>query len=353
MQSMTSLEPLVKEKADKLVERLLTEAASSSAHVADALKICSLFSFEVVCKAGFAKEFLGGDDDDSLSLLRAMDGSAMTMLFNAAIPWLRRSGFAKSAPGVIGKSYRSLAFWESRSRELVDHFLASTNENDIYLLTPYVKGTDGFLNRLLTRDELVEESMGIMFAGSGTTSITLTYLLYALSRSENQHIQQRLQQELTNASDDIATIKALPFLNAVIKETFRLYPTIISTLPRVLSEPITIESHVLPPGTVVGMQNLVHHRDPDIFPRSDVFLPERWLHATEEMEAALTPFSVGRRNCIGQNLAWLELYLAVSRIFSSVEFKLGSSMHDDDMEMEDRFNVTPRGKKLLLEVRKI
>lgn len=230
LQSVTSLELLIIEKADMLVERLVAEAASSPSGVADALKLCGLFSFEVVCKAGFAKDFFEGTGDDSQALLNAMDGSAMTMIFDTAMPWLRKSGFATLVPGQIGKSYRSRDFWESKSRDMVAHSLAHSKETDIYLLTSYVRGTDGVFGRSLVEEEIVEKAIGIMFAGSGTTSTTLTYLLYAISRPENRHIQQRLREELKTVPNNITSIRNLPFMNAIIKETFHLYLTIFSTL---------------------------------------------------------------------------------------------------------------------------
>ena len=51
---------------------------------------------------------------------------------------------------------------------------------------PLLAREDAFLERLLTEDEIVEEAMGIAFAGSGTASTTLVYLLYNLSRPENR-----------------------------------------------------------------------------------------------------------------------------------------------------------------------
>jgi hypothetical protein len=64
------------------------------------------------------------------------------------------------------------------------------------------------------------------------------------------------------------------------------------------------------------------------------------------MEAALTPFSLGRRNCIGQNLAWQELYWAVVCIMrEGLRLRVGSEMTDYDMELEDRFNIAPRGHR--------
>jgi cytochrome P450 len=85
----------------------------------------------------------------------------------------------------------------------------------------------------------------------------------------------------------------------------RLYPTIISTLPRVLDVELMVGNgkYRLPAGTKIGMQNYVHHRDPEVFPAPEQFLPERWLGgSTKEMVGALTPFSLGPRSCLGQNL---------------------------------------------------
>jgi len=207
-----------------------------------------------------------------------------------------------------------------------------------------------FLGRRLNNEEFVEEAMGIMFAGSGTTSSTLTYLLYAISRPENRAVQERLREEIQSTTDQIDAIRNLPYLNAVIKETFRLYPTIISTLPRTLDEPLTLEGYILPAGTIISMQNFVHHRDRAIFADPDFFLPERWLESTKEMEAALTPFGIEPRSCIGQNLAWEELYIAISVVLNRVALSLGEEMREEDMEMEDRFNIAPKGKKLMLKV---
>jgi cytochrome P450 len=69
------------------------------------------------------------------------------------------------------------------------------------------------------------------------------------------------------------------------------------------------------------------------------------------MELALTPFSIGRRNCIGQNLAWRELYWAISTILSvGFHLRLGGETKTWEMDMDDRFNVAPKGKRLMLEV---
>lgn len=137
----------------------------------------------------------------------------------------------------------------------------------------------------------------------------------------------------------------------------RVYPTIISTLPRILDKPLAVGKHLLPEGTFVGMQNYVHHRDPLLYPHPDEFWPDRWLAdagaesgSIRDMNSALTPFSLGPRSCIGQNLARVELYLATSKVFRNYRLSVNSDMTQWDMEMEDRFNVAPKGRRCLLDV---
>ncbi|KAF4999152.1 hypothetical protein FDECE_11580 [Fusarium decemcellulare] len=352
LQSVALLDSLIREKAQCLAKRMAAGASLSGNGSVDVLKLCALFSFEVVCQAGFAKNFLDEPGHDEAStLLEAMDGSALTLIFDSALPLISRLGIGRNLPGAAGDAYRKRDHWREMSYRMVDHFLKNCASDEKYLLTPLATGVDDFLGRKLSHDELVEEAMGYMFAGSGTTSSTLTYLLYEISKTENSDIQERLRSEITSMPGDIVAIKNNQYLNAVIKETFRCHPTIISTLPRTLLEPLVLDKYTLPPGTVVGMQNWLHHRDPSVFPDPDCFIPDRWLEETPEMKSALTPFSIGKRNCIGQNLAWQELYWAVSEIMrSGLELRLGKDMASWEMEMEDRFNMSPRGRRLILAV---
>jgi cytochrome P450 len=209
-----------------------------------------------------------------------MEGSAFTFIFDGLMPWLGPTGLGAKLPGPAGDAHRAMDAWTIASRQMVREYLqkaAKDEDDDAKLLSPYKDRTDAYLGRPLDLEGFVEEAMGIMFARTGTTSSTLTYLLYALALPENQAIQSRHRQEMLGWAMDLASLRKVPYLNAVIKETFRLYPTIISTLPRILDQPLHVGDVTLPPGTVVGMQTYVHHRDPAVFPQPESFLPERWL----------------------------------------------------------------------------
>ncbi|OOQ87506.1 hypothetical protein PEBR_20328 [Penicillium brasilianum] len=331
-------------------------AKNSPTRTVDVFELCGLYSLGVICEAAFAMDMSAENADRLKLLMKAMDDSAKTLPLTSIMPWLRSAGLGLKLPGPVGHAFRQTQYWETRAHEMVTHLMRVTGNGteslEKNLLAPLLNGVDSFLGRKLTKDELVEEAMGIMFAGSGTTSTTLTYLFYAISLPENSAIQTKLREEvLSLPDDDILALRNNDYINAVIKETFRLFPTIISTLPRIVTETFQMENLTLPTGTVVGMQNYVHHRDPSVFPEPNMFRPERWLESTKEMELSLTPFSMGRRNCIGQNLAWDELYLAVDSVMRApFKLLLGKEVKSGEMDMEDRFNIAPKGRRLMLEI---
>lgn len=292
LQSMHKLEHIIRDKSRLLADRFLSDAAASKRGTVDAYELCALFSFELVCAAGFAKDF--DNRSSALSVLRAMETSGPRFIFNGIFPPLKDASWNTKVPGRIGAVYTAHNYWHECSRQMVREYLDRKDSEDIqdFLLAPFRDGVDGWLGRQLSEAEFVEEAMGIMLAGSGTTSSTLTYILYVISLPRNKHVQERLREEILSVSNtnNLAALREAPYLNAVIKETMRLYPTIISTLPRILDQPIYIDGMELPPGVVVGMQNYVHHRDPVVFPDPESFTPERWLESPklEAMEAALS-----------------------------------------------------------------
>ncbi|EXJ67488.1 uncharacterized protein A1O5_09501 [Cladophialophora psammophila CBS 110553] len=357
-QAVFDNEALIVDKAKILVRRLSqTGKEPILEKPVNAFALNGLFSLEVILACAFNRHHGDVPSHDAATLLEAMDSTAVAIRTAAALPFLSRA-VGRMLPGPIGRSFKQWDLWQDVTQNLLKEFQQHElplDKTQKFMATPMLVNEDPYLGRRLTQLELVEELMGITFAGSGTTSSTLTYLLYAMSKDMGR--QERLRQELrTVAGTSLNEVKNLPYLNAVLKETFRLYPTIMSTLPRILDRPVNIGDHVLPPGTLVGMQNYVHHRDAELFHRPDEFLPERWLEENgnalriRDMESALTPFSLGPRNCIGQNLAKAELYLAVSNIFGKLRLQLNADMTEWDVEVEDPFNIAPKGRRPLLDV---
>ncbi|KIO15695.1 hypothetical protein M407DRAFT_34718 [Tulasnella calospora MUT 4182] len=85
----------------------------------------------------------------------------------------------------------------------------------------------------MTDQEVIDQIITIVIAGHETTGTYLDWLLYELSRPENQHIQSKLREELLSVSSDRPTLEelnALPYLDAVIRENLRKNSVVDGTI---------------------------------------------------------------------------------------------------------------------------
>ena len=162
-----------------------------------------------------------------------------------------------------------------------------------------------------------------LFSGHDTTSSTVCYLFYILA--SNPTILARIRAEHTSVigSDHIKAISIIrsdPFLLnklhytlAVIKEVMRMFPAVSGTRAGEPNFSVIDETGRRFPtdGFLVWDNPQAIHRDPRYWPRPDDFIPERWLVAPDDplhpIKGAWRPFSQGPRNCIGQELAVIEM----------------------------------------------
>ncbi|MFF2780393.1 cytochrome P450 [Streptomyces sp. NPDC058052] len=185
------------------------------------------------------------------------------------------------------------------------------------------------LSRLLTaRDEtgahlsdreIRDETVTLYIGGHETTSSTLVWAWYLLSR--NEKVRRALTEELDRVLSDhepgYDDYASLTYTQAVIKETLRLYPT-IWLLTGIAKEGATLGGTPIPPGTRVWSSQWATHRDPRWYGDADTFRPERWLTDDEAgpaekiPEYAWYPFGGGPRVCLGTRFALVEAVLVLA-----------------------------------------
>lgn len=156
----------------------------------------------------------------------------------------------------------------------------------------------------LTPDEVRDEAQLYIVAGSDTTAITLTYLVWRVCR--DPAVRDRLVDELQRLpppggegdryhNRDLAR---LPYLNRVVDESLRLHGAAPSALPRVVPRggaTLGGGHYHLPGGTVVCTQSWSLHRSPDVFGDPERFDPDRWASPTRDMRDSFMPFGGGSR----------------------------------------------------------
>ena len=193
-----------------------------------------------------------------------------------------------------------------------------SHRQDILSLMMSAKDEKG---KSLKDPELRDELMTLMLAGHETTATAIAWSLYWVHRDPK--IKAKLTAEIASlgTDPDPMTVAKLPYLDAVCQETLRIYPVAMLTFPRVVQESTEIMGYKLEIGQVlVGCIYLLHQRE-DIFPEAEQFKPERFL--SQEFSAyEFFPFGGGKRRCIGEALAKLEMKLVLATIVSNYKLEL-------------------------------
>lgn len=168
----------------------------------------------------------------------------------------------------------------------------------------------------------------LLIAGHDTTTSILVYCYHMLS--SHPTAQQKLHDEHTEIfGPDPATASAslrspnaskllnsLPYTVAVIKETLRLFPpggAIRTGSPAV--QLLDREGTAYPTeGCLVSIAHHAIHYNPHLYPDPEVFDPDRWIGGRERRSTemgAFRPFEHGPRNCVGQDVAFLLVKVAL------------------------------------------
>ncbi|AEO68593.1 uncharacterized protein THITE_113354 [Thermothielavioides terrestris NRRL 8126] len=354
--NMVNLEPTVLERARLAVVKMGEDLRVHGN--TDVLKWWTLFAMDVISELCFGQSFHMLEVGKKTQYATDIAEMGAMLPLRGAFPWV--ISMAKYLPprlfpffhNVAMSRQRVVAYSKARMREylqLVEHNPSAVKRT---LFAHLVKG--GTTGMGLSEEDVTVESQSYITAGTDTTAVTLTYLIYAVSRDEQ--VRKKLLEELRGLPDDFTDrhVRDLPYLNCVIEETLRVWGATQGAMPRIApAQGTTLLGYRIPGGTVVSTQNYSIHKDPEAFPNPLVFDPSRWENPTKEAKAALMPFGIGPRNCLGLNLAKMELRLCSAmffRAFPSAKLSYRAGMTDEEMQPEINFLLMPKGHRCLIEV---
>ena len=198
-------------------------------------------------------------------------------------------------------------------RDLLDVMMSIHNEDGTPRFTPdYVTGA----------------FISMMFAGHHTTSGTAAWTLIELLRhpQEMAAVVEELDGLYANGEEvSYQALRAMPRLEAAIKEALRLHPPLILVL-RVAKRDLEVNGFRIDAGKLVGASLSVSNRIEDDFPDADAFVPSRYLDPRNEDVAnpwTWIPFGAGRHRCVGAPFAMMQLKAIFSVLLRGWEFELG------------------------------
>lgn len=187
--------------------------------------------------------------------------------------------------------------------------------------------------------------MTLIVGSSDTITVMLTWTLSLLlnNRDALKKVQNELELHVGDRQVSESDIKDLVYLQAVVKETLRLYPAAFLGGPRVLSEDCTIAGYHVPKGTWLLINMWKLHRDPNIWSDPCEFRPERFLtpeHKDVDVKGAdfeLIPFGAGRRSCPGTGLALQMLHMVLAILIQKFEL---STPNGAEVDMTESAGLT-------------
>ncbi|XP_059161820.1 cytochrome P450 2C3-like [Physella acuta] len=200
----------------------------------------------------------------------------------------------------------------------IDNFIAA------YVKEMTLKKSRGKLT-FLSDEGLMKVVYDLFTAGMETTSATINWcLLYVLNYPDVQaKIYQEMKEKIgSDRRPCIQDKQSLVYLTAVIKETQRLSSIVPNSVTHTSLHDVTVRGYTIPKGTYISpnLDSVLH--DPKIW-GNDVmeFKPERFIDQDGKLKTPeeFIPFSIGRRVCLGESLAVMELFLYLSSIFHRFE----------------------------------
>jgi len=244
------------------------------------------------------------------------------------MPWLRHLPFfntkfeeARRSPQemrkLTSKSIKSHmdSFDEDHQRDFIDCYIKKMKETSDEKSSFYKGHGEGNIQRTV---------IDLFGAGSETTSSVLTFAFNYLTRFP--HMQKTIQAEIdTVLGSRIPLLEDranMPYTDAFIHEVLR-HACIIYTTPHATTEEVQFHGYTLPAGTSVYANVAWIMNDPEYWDKPEEFNPDRFIdESTGEFRKneRCIPFLVGKRYCLGQQLAQHELFLFLTGLLQSLSF---------------------------------
>ncbi|KAL6955858.1 hypothetical protein U1Q18_048679, partial [Sarracenia purpurea var. burkii] len=135
-------------------------------------------------------------------------------------------------------------------------------------------------------------------------------------------------------------IQKLPYLKALIKETFRLYPPAPLLVPRETIQKCVIDGYEIQSKTLVYVNAWAIARDPEAWKNPEEFSLEKFLENDnidfKGKDFQLIPFGAGRRGCPGINLGVATVELALANLLYAFDWELPVGMKKEDVDTDAR-----------------
>jgi cytochrome P450 len=349
------LYPIFWGKSQEMTNRIAAtiKASPDASSVIDIREWASRATLDIIGVAGMGKDFdsLSDPENELYKTYQAIFSNARGARIVQVILMLLPQWLTVALPlkrnDEIGKAVKTI---RKVSGELIKDKRAqmARGEKPALDILSVAMESGGFSD-----DDLVNQLMTFLAAGHETTASAMAWAAYLLCKHPETQTRLRaeLHSEIPNLLDPSsqitsADIDRLPYLNAVLNETMRVFPPVPLTLREAACD-TTIQGSFVPRGTTVvicpwAINTSTHLWGPD----AREFNPDRWLGQGKantggaESNYAITTFLHGPRSCIGKDFAKAEFACLVASLVGRFEM----AFEDPEWVLEIQGGITARPK---------
>ncbi|XP_011689080.1 PREDICTED: probable cytochrome P450 6a14 [Wasmannia auropunctata] len=319
---------LISECADNLIQYM--EKIASTGEPVECRELTAKYTTDVIGSCAFGIDMNALSDEDSE--FRKMGRKVFTPTWRTFLrisirqvfPWLYNM-FGYVLPQTDVTKFFTRVIVENMEYRETNNI---TRNDFIDVLRELKKHPDKLGDIDLTDSLLASQAFVFFLAGFETSSTTISHALYELAL--NPKIQDSLREEIDevyakyNGNLGYDNIKKMNYLDKVFKETLRKYPP-GTALMRQTTSSYTFDGTkvTIPKDMKVFIPVYAIHRDPNIYPKPDVFDPERFNDEAVQSRHPMTylPFGDGPRNCIGARFAVYQTKLGLTKILRNYKIE--------------------------------
>ncbi|XP_023288054.1 cytochrome P450 4c3 [Orussus abietinus] len=331
------------EQTEILVDKMSTKLGKESFNIFPFVTLCTL---DIICETAMGRQVFAQNDCDSIYVRAVYDIGRIIQTRQTTL-WYQPDLLFRLSP-LYRKHQECIRILHGFSKKVIserrleikdecknNNVVEAERKKKLAFLDLLIEASQG--GSILSDEDIREEVDTFMFEGHDTTSSAVCWTLFLLGC--HQEYQNKVVEELvtifgypSNNNDRRCTLrdlKEMKYLERCIKESLRLYPS-VPFLARRIAKDVQIGKYLVPEGTTAMVIVPMLHRDPKVFPKPEVFDPDRFLveNCIGRHPYAYIPFSAGPRNCIGQKFALLEEKAIISGILRKYRIEAAERRED-------------------------
>ncbi|XP_044231833.1 cytochrome P450 1B1-like [Thunnus albacares] len=300
----------------------------------------------VICALCFGKRY-GHDDVEFRALLQRIDQFGQTVGAGSLVdvmPWLQ--SFPNPVRSIF-KNFKDLnqeffGFVQSKVEEHRETFDPEVTRDMSDAIIGVIDKADS--DNGLTKGHTEGTVSDLIGAGLDTISTALHWILLLLAK--HPELQTKLQKLIDkvvgrNRLPSVEDRGCLAYLDAFIYETMRFTSFVPVTIPHSTTSDVTIEGLHIPKDMVVFINQWSINHDPLKWKDPHIFDPSRFLDENGSLDKDLTNsvmiFSAGKRRCIGDQIAKVEIFLFFAILLHQCSFEKGP---DEDLSLNCSYGLT-------------